>query len=174
MPGPLLPPFVVLPVLNPDGLARGTRVNAHGVDLNRNYPTQNWQGEGKQTPYYEGPAPASEPETRALIAWITRLEPIRTIITVHTPYRVVNYDGPAKALAEEMAAHNGYPVVESIGYATPGSFGTYYGIERHIPVITLELPEDDPAKTAQPATLTTVWEENQAALLAALRFGLAP
>lgn len=169
--------MVLVPVVNPDGLAAGCRVNARGVDLNRNYPTRTWAPSGDGTPYYTGPSPASEPETRVLLALIARLRP-RKIITIHTPYRVVNYDGPGEALAQAMAAANGYPVVADIGYPTPGSFGTYWGIERQVPVITLELPEnlpenlpeDSPEKLSRKA----LWQANRPALLAAALFEAPP
>ena len=64
------------------------------------------------------------------------------IITLHEPYCVVNYDGPAKEEAKQISEITGYKIEESIGYPTPGSFGTYCGIERKIPTITLELPEN--------------------------------
>ncbi len=139
----------VIPLLNPDGLIRGQRGNANNVDINRNFP-EAWadlqtirQVKGlKSAPetYNPGPAPASEPETRFLIDMIHQLKP-RKIVTVHQPYRVVNYDGPAQRLASEMAKRNKYPVKPSIGYPTPGSFGTYAGIKHRIPTITLELPD---------------------------------
>ena len=65
------------------------------------------------------------------------------IVTLHEPYKIVNYDGPAKEIAEKFSQITGYKTEESIGYPTPGSFGTYCGIERNIPTITLELPEKE-------------------------------
>jgi murein peptide amidase A len=131
----------VVPLVNPDGFERNQRVNANGVDLNRNYPTQDWAELNANTIYYSGPAAASEPETQFILHILEQYPP-RKIITLHTPYKVINYDGPALALAETMAESNGYPVVADIGYVTPGSFGTYVGKERNIPTITLELPEE--------------------------------
>jgi protein MpaA len=46
-------------------------------------------------------------------------------------------------LAELLAKYNGYPVTGDIGYPTPGSFGTWAGVEAGIPVITLELPRGE-------------------------------
>jgi protein MpaA len=155
--------FGILLALNPDGLARQTRVNARGVDLNRNYPTQDWAELNQGEPYYSGMSAASEPETKTMMT-VLKLSQPRKIVSIHAPYKVINYDGPARPLAEAMSVHNGYPVVDSIGYDTPGSFGTYAGKELGIPTITLELPEDEP--------LEKVWKENRMALIEATRFNV--
>jgi protein MpaA len=67
-------------------------------------------------------------------------------MTLHAPYKIVNYDGPAADVAQKISDITGYPVEPSIGYPTPGSFGTYYGVERNIPTITLELDEEIPVE----------------------------
>ncbi len=150
---------VLVPVVNPDGLEAGQRKNANEVDLNRNYPTSNWNSEGKDTDYWGGTAPASEPETKIVVELLERYKPDR-IISIHCPYKCVNYDGPAERLAKIISEENGYKVEPSIGYPTPGSFGTYAGIEGNIPTITLELP---------PTGEEDVWEDNRSALVRALR-----
>ena len=166
-------PVLVIPVLNPDGLVARTRVNANQVDLNRNYPTPDWQVDNRDTPYYSGPSPASEPETQLVMSLIETYQP-QKIVTVHCPYRVINFDGPAQPLAEAMAASSGYPVVASIGYPTPGSFGTYSGVERHIPVVTLELPpnpDDAPDPELPPAeSLEQNWQSNRVSLEDVIQF----
>lgn len=140
--------LLFIPCLNPDGMQLGQRTNANGVDLNRNFPTKNW-GENHgdnatcddaETAYYGGTSGGSEIETQFLIDTIREFKPNR-ILTLHAPYKVVNYDGPAKELAEKISTIINYPVEASIGYPTPGSFGTYAGVERQIPTITLELDE---------------------------------
>ena len=131
--------MLFIPCLNPDGLANGTRTNANGVDLNRNFPAQNWEL-GEKNEYFGGDSPASEQETKFLVYVIDKYKP-DLIITLHEPYQVVNYDGPAKDIAQKISEITGYKTEESIGYPTPGSFGTYCGIEKKIPTITLELPE---------------------------------
>ena len=140
--------LLFIPCLNPDGMQLGQRTNANGVDLNRNFPTKNW-GENHgdnatcddaETAYYGGTSGGSEIETQFLIDTISEFKPNK-ILTLHAPYKVVNYDGPAKELAEKISTIINYPVEASIGYPTPGSFGTYAGVERQIPTITLELDE---------------------------------
>ncbi len=169
----LTKPILIIPVLNPDGLAANTRTNANGVDLNRNFPAGNWLEENQGKVYYSGPTAASEPETRLVIDLIGRYQP-KKIITVHCPYKVLNFDGSGKTLAEAMSTESGYAVVEDIGYPTPGSFGTYAGKERQIPVVTLELPPnpEDPNDPELPAPepFDTVWQDNWASLEAAIRF----
>ncbi|MGZ3425439.1 MAG: M14 family zinc carboxypeptidase, partial [Polyangia bacterium] len=112
--------------------------NARDVDLNRNFPSSNWTREHKPG-YDPGAAPLSEPETQALARLIEELHP-KVIVAVHQPFKCVNWDGPAQALANEMSAACGYPAVASVGYPTPGSFGSRYGVDLGLPVITLELP----------------------------------
>ena len=145
--------LLFIPCLNPDGMQLGQRTNANGVDLNRNFPTKNW-GENlgdnatcddEKSAYYGGISAGSEIETKFLINIIQEFNP-KTILTLHAPYKVVNYDGPAKELAEKISAIINYPVEASIGYPTPGSFGTYAGVERQISTITLELDEICPVQ----------------------------
>jgi predicted deacylase len=81
----------VVPVVNPDGLARHTRKNAHGVDLNRNYPYRWADLDGR---YESGPRAASEPETRALMAFFAEIRP-RRVVSIHQPLNGVDVSTPA-------------------------------------------------------------------------------
>ena len=134
--------LLFIPCLNPDGLKNKKRTNANDIDLNRNFPTKNWRLT-KKNEFFGGNSPASEIETKFLIEVIEEYKP-ELIVTLHAPFKVVNYDGPAKDISEKIGKIISYPVEASIGYPTPGSFGTYCGIERNIPTVTLELDEKCP------------------------------
>ncbi len=128
----------ILRVANPDGYAANRRVNANGVDLNRNFPAKNYEASRRY-----GNDAASQPETRAIIAALDQLQP-QLIISVHSidgGRQCNNYDGPAQQVAELMSKSNHYPAEATIGYPTPGSMGSFAGIDRKIPMITLELPD---------------------------------
>lgn len=139
------PHCAVVLAANPDGLIRGTRGNARGVDLNRNFPTRDWQPrptthrstieDPSDILLSTGAEPASEPETRALIALIETLKP-RSVIAVHAPLACID-DASLTPLGAKLAERTGLPHVRDVGYATPGSFGTWCG-ERGLPVITYE------------------------------------
>ncbi len=139
----------VVLALNPDGLLRATRGNANGVDLNRNFPTGNWGSAPivyrwasefpRDVELSAGSEPASEPETKALLALIERVKP-EAIISIHAPLNCVD-DPKATELAQAMAKSMDLPLVADVGFPTPGSFGTW-ALENERSVITLELPHE--------------------------------
>ncbi|KAA9132785.1 murein tripeptide amidase MpaA [Marinihelvus fidelis] len=139
---------VILSV-NPDGILRGTRCNANGVDLNRNWPASNWSPEpvrykdhGKTVQDIElstGASAGSEAETQHLLALVERLRP-RAIVSLHAPLGCID-DPDDSALGRWIAAETDLPLVPDVGYATPGSFGSWCA-EKGIPIITWELPAD--------------------------------
>jgi protein MpaA len=155
--------IVIAPLVNPDGYLAGkpTRVNAAGVDVNRNFPTRKWHSDAhrhwqtkgrKNQRYYPGPKAASEQETLFQIALIKRFKP-QKIMSVHSPLNFFDYDGPSADLdsfeewMERMARAANHPV-KRFGYY-PGSLGNYAGNERNIFILTLELPTSDPALAAE-------------------------
>lgn len=155
----------LIPRANPDGCALAQRWNARGVDLNRNLPTQDWTPEICGPRYTPGPSAGSEIETRKLMDGIERISP-RAIFSLHSQTEpCVNYNGPCHTLARVMAACNGYPVTDDIGYPTPGSLGTWAGLERQIPTITLEIERG--------CSEEQVWMDQGIALLTGLEYAAA-
>jgi len=90
----------IVPDLNPDGAAAGTRTNANGVDLNRNFP---WRWQPLAGIYYSGPRPLSEPESRAAAKLILSVRP-RLSIWFHQHLDVVDESGGNIALERRFAA----------------------------------------------------------------------
>jgi protein MpaA len=78
----------VIGSVNPDGARTHARKNAHGVDLNRNFPHRWRGGVPRSSGYYPGPAPASEPETRALVDFVSEIKP-EVSIWYHQPWGAV-------------------------------------------------------------------------------------
>jgi protein MpaA len=128
----------IIPVVNVDGLLAGTKNNARDVDLNRNFASASWSAT-YPAGYHPGAHAESEPETQALVALIERSGAER-LIALHATYRVMNWDGRGRELAEEMGRLAGYPASGDIGYPTPGSFGAKYGHDRGLEVVTVEVP----------------------------------
>ncbi|GCD91032.1 M14 family zinc carboxypeptidase [Nocardioides sp. LS1] len=89
----------VVPTYNPDGLAAGTRRNAHGVDLNRNYPFHWAALDGN---YESGSKPASEPETRAMMKFLGKVRP-QWILSFHQPLHGVDTDTKRPKFATRVA-----------------------------------------------------------------------
>jgi protein MpaA len=148
---------VIVPVANPDGLARNMRTNARGVDLNRNFPTEN-----RVAGMRSGIIGLSEPESTTLERLVQVYRPSK-IVSIHQPVNCVDYDGPAEELARRMSSACGMPV-KKIG-ALPGSLGSYAGVTMGIPIVTYELPRS--ADTLDPQAL---WERYGPALVEAIRY----
>ena len=150
--------LIVVPILNVDGYRSGTRVNAHGVDLNRNYPDSSWSPEFKEDKYNPGPKALSEPENKFLDKLFEKFPP-RIVLSFHSWKPIINYNGPCKKIAEFIERHNNYPIADDIGYETPGSLGSYVPSKYEAPVITYECP-----LISNDRGLKDIWEENRAPL----------
>lgn len=148
-----------VPLLNPDGLMQPnpSRTNARGVDLNRNFPTPNWDKEAPQywkdrtrndPRRYPGPKPLSEPESRWLYEEMERWKP-NLIVAVHAPYGVLDFDGPTSP-----PQRLGRLYLDQVGIF-PGSLGNYGGVHKRVPVVTIELPSA--IRTPQEAEMRQMW-----------------
>ena len=133
-----------IPVANPDGLLarKPQRTNARGVDLNRNFRTPGWDHEAplhwqkrahKDPRRWPGTAPLSEPETRFLNQQIDSFKP-QLVVSIHAPYGVLDFDGPLTPPTQLGALR-----LEQVG-VFPGSLGHFGGLQRGLPVVTVELP----------------------------------
>lgn len=157
---------IVAPMVNPDGFLnpKRTRVNANGVDVNRNFATGDWNERAlpawkkrfRSDPRrFPGASAASEPETRFQVDLIERYKP-QKILSIHSPLNFIDYDGPtALALArfrheyvrECLKLRKSLKAVS--GGFFPGSLGNFSGQEKGIPTLTLELPSADARKAEQ-------------------------
>ena len=148
-----------IPTLNPDGMFANParRVNAHGVDLNRNFPTPNWARDARQ--YWEartrrdprrwpGKQALSEPESRFLLEQIDSFKP-NLIVSVHAPYGVLDFDGPSVP-----PSRLGRLYLDQVGIF-PGSLGNYGGVHKGVPVVTIELPSA--SRTPQDPEMRQMW-----------------
>ncbi|MEO5331432.1 MAG: M14 family murein peptide amidase A [Magnetococcus sp. YQC-5] len=152
----------IAPLVNPDGLFRepSWRMNAHGVDLNRNFPTTDWHRESRvywvqrtnsDPRRFPGPAPLSEPESRWVAEEIERFRP-HVIVALHAPFGLLDFDGPPTTPPERLGA-----LYLTLLGTYPGSLGRFAGIQKKLPIITIELPFAGvlPSQTE----ITSIWSD---------------
>ncbi|HAU56239.1 MAG TPA: murein peptide amidase A [Comamonadaceae bacterium] len=150
-----------IPVLNPDGLLarRPTRVNARGVDLNRNFDTPGWEHDAprhwekrtrKDPRRWPGTAPLSEPESQFLHAQMDEFRP-QLVVSIHAPYGVLDFDGP-----HEPPQRLGRLRLDRVG-VFPGSLGHYGGVLQGMPVVTIEL--DHALRMPRDAEVRSMWDD---------------
>lgn len=152
-------PMIIVPIVNVDGNLKNTRVNANGVDLNRNLPSKLWTSEATETKYFPGTAPLSEPENKFLVE-LFKSYPPRFILSFHSWYPVLNYNGPCLEVAEFLAKYNNYEIAADFeDHPTPGSLGEYGPENYNCPVLTFECP-----LLSETITLEKIWNENKEGL----------
>ncbi|HDR2678541.1 TPA: murein tripeptide amidase MpaA [Enterobacter mori] len=138
----------VILTVNPDGCQLGLRANARGIDLNRNFPAANWRAgetvyrwnssaEERDVVLLTGDTPGSEPETQALCQLIHKIHPA-WVVSFHDPLACIE-DPRHTALGQWLAEAFALPLVTSVGYETPGSFGSWCA-DLGLHCITAEFP----------------------------------
>ncbi len=154
---------VIAPLVNPDGFFSKprTRMNARGVDVNRNFSTKDWKNKALavwQKKYRSDPrrnpgaSPRSEPETAFQEDLIRMFKPHK-ILSIHSPLNFLDYDGPStltlsrfpEDYVKECQRLRKRVKAISAGFF-PGSLGNYAGHDLGIPTLTLELPSSDHRK----------------------------
>ena len=141
---------VVVPSLNPDGIAMGSRNNAAGVNLDRNFPTDDWKSDIHSADGFRkgggGKKPLSEPESRAIAGLVQQLRP-RLMLSYHSLGSLVM--GDPGALSERYAARYASMVgfrddtygtsTETFGYPATGLFEGWAYLKAGTPNIVVEL-----------------------------------
>lgn len=149
--------IIIIPAANPDGIKKQIRYNSNNVDLNRNFPADN-----RKNDKHSGSFALSEPESYYLYKIINTYKPVQ-IISFHQSLGCIDYDGPAKELAERMAGKCKLPI-HKVG-AQHGSLGSYAGITLSIPIVTVEFTEEDSKKSPQ-----QLWNDYKDMLIAAIDY----
>ncbi len=146
---PLGTRIVVVPQVNPDGVAANSRYNAAGIDLNRNYDTSDWQQDvqtvnGDPLPGGGGSYPGSEPETQALMTLSNQLQPALTM-SFHSSasYAIANTCGNSPGLAATYASMTGYQnmtgVSGAFSYQITGTYDDWLCERLGLPSVLIEL-----------------------------------
>jgi protein MpaA len=136
----------IIPIVNPDGWAEGKRTNTNGVDLNRNFPSNDWSkhalsawksGKDMGDPRkFPGNVPGSEKEVRCISKHIEVYQP-NFVVSIHTPYGLLDLDGPLDVNLPDI------PFLSWKRLGTfPGSLGRYLWVDRKVPVMTVELRDE--------------------------------
>ncbi len=130
--------ITLVPCLNLDGHQLKQRKNSNGVDLNRNLPSKDWTNHSTEDKYFPGEKPNSESENQALVDFIKHNQ-LQMIYSLHSWKPLLNTNGDCIEEAKTISQVTGYEITADIGYPTPGSLGTYCGIEGTTPTLTYEI-----------------------------------
>jgi predicted deacylase len=141
---------IVIPQINPDGVASGTRTNGRNVDLNRNFGTSDWKTDitdvnNRPFPGGGGSGPMSEPETQAIASFVSRMRP-SLVLSYHSigGLLAANQYGRSNALASTYSQLSGYrnttgQTGDTFEYSISGTADDYYGERLGIGSILIEL-----------------------------------
>ncbi len=152
---------------NPDGRARRTAANAHGVLLDLNFAASRWRKIPSGDRWLSGREPESEPETRILVDLLEDLRPaLVVILTSSSKGHLVQYAGPAQEIASKVALALGGRVAQLRPTEHPGSLHSLVGHDRGIPTLVVGI-----AKQPQQNQL---WSVARRGVLAAVSTAVAP
>ena len=147
----------VIPTYNPDGFAAHTRKNAHGVDLNRNFPYHWANLDGS---YESGPRPASEPETRGVMRFLRDVKP-RWIVSFHQPLHGVDTDTKDKRFSARVARKLNLPRKSfTCGGVCHGTMTGWYNHRFRGSAVTVEYgdhPSRRLMRTIAPRQVLSIW-----------------
>lgn len=156
----------IIPTMNPDGWAANTRQNAHGVDLNRNWPTNGWVRTSKGYRYWGGASKGSEPETKAMMAFLSKVKPTY-ITSIHQPLNGVGRSSYGPNFQRRLSKNLGLGI-KTFGVGTPSGkvsptlTGWYNAtMGKKYAAITVEFPKS-------PSHAFQRWEAGRAILRAEL------
>lgn len=143
--------IIVIPHLNPDGYAHSSRYNAHGVDLNRNFPSASWKSDvvilgGSTLVGGGGPTPLSEPESLAIKNYLAAVSP-RLVMSYHSQGSIViaNGSGDSNSIASMYASAVDYRHIptetstDAFEYDTTGALEDWLYEVPGIPTVLVEL-----------------------------------
>jgi murein peptide amidase A len=178
---------VIAPLVNPDGFFSipYKRTNANGIDLNRNFATNDWWQNARKywtnrkksdLRHFPGLAPQTEEGTRFQAELLEHFG-VDKVISVHSPLGFLDYDGPgdtkitnlsknekkARELAKLVSISTNNYTIRDYSFF-PGSLGNYSGNERGIPTVTLELKSTDPRK------VFSYWRDFAPGLVSAVKY----
>lgn len=177
------------PMVNPDGHVQAEkghnwRKNTHpftggvGVDLNRNFPFK-WdlKGNGSETDpsseIFKGPAPASEPETQAVKAFISGIPNLKIGMDYHSYSNLIMWSWgwtsspppDAKLLStigHKLASFNGYKPTQASGlYPTSGTIRDFVYGELGVPYFTTEIGSRWDGFDPPYSRVEKLWEEQR-------------
>ncbi len=161
---------MVVPRVSPDAFAANTRRNARNVDLNRNFPTNDWKPDvtmpgGQLVVGGGGSAPLSEPESKAIASYTLSLRP-RLVLTYHAVASnvIANEAGISWSAAQKYSALSGYRHIpksqtsEVFQYDTTGSYEDWLYEKHGIAALLVEMS----------SMTNSQFERNKAAMWAVL------
>ncbi len=149
--------ILIVHLTNPDGVVANLRGNRSNIDINRNFPTDNF-GYG----IFNGEQPLTAVESQSILALLNEYQPMRVMV-IHQPLNCIDFDGDSEALANHLSQVSGIRI-KRLG-SRSGSLGTYVGHQLGKEIITLELPS-----YASEKSVDWLWERYGDLMISFIRF----